>query len=78
MPSVWTAADQAELDVLLWTLADAYFTHREECDACLSRHELGSLPCPHVRDAVETITDWHHHRALASRAAHLRALQDAA
>jgi hypothetical protein len=31
----WTAADQAELDVLLWHLADAYQEHRERgCRAC--------------------------------------------
>lgn len=73
-----TAADQAELDVLLWTLVDRYFEHRERCAKCLEQNELGSLPCPHVRRAIREVTGWHHHRQLLSTAEHLRSLQDAA
>jgi len=31
---IWTAADQAELDVLLHELTTGYAEHREKCDAC--------------------------------------------
>jgi hypothetical protein len=30
----WTAADQAELDVLVHALVFDYFEHRERCEAC--------------------------------------------
>lgn len=36
----WTAADQAELDVLVWALAFDFWEHRKHCEAC--RPE----PCP--------------------------------
>ena len=52
---VWTDADQAELDVLVWTLVDRYFEHRELCVACTPgpcpryeawlAHEAGCRPC---------------------------------
>lgn len=65
--SAWTAADQAELDVLLWALVDSYHTHRPRCHACASPE-----PCPHVQAAVREVCDWHHARTLLSRAEHLR------
>jgi len=33
-PSGWTAADEAELDVLTYELSRSYFEHRERCAAC--------------------------------------------
>jgi hypothetical protein len=38
----WTAADQAERDVLLWALADGYDEHRQKCRACQPCPELAS------------------------------------
>ena len=38
--SWWTAADAAELDVLLHELAAGYHEHRERCEACSPE------PCP--------------------------------
>jgi hypothetical protein len=46
----WTAADQAELDVLVWTLVDAYFEHRGRCEAC------DPEPCP-------SLEAWYEHKA---------------
>jgi hypothetical protein len=43
----WTAADQAELDVLLYALVDSYFEHRERCRAC----QPG--PCPRYEAWLE-------------------------
>ena len=55
MTSLWTGADQAELDVLLWALADDYQQHRQNCAACQPgpcpryqawlEHEAGCQPC---------------------------------
>lgn len=39
---VWTAADQAELDVLLHALTFDYWEHRERCEACRPCDELGT------------------------------------
>jgi hypothetical protein len=33
-PEWWTAADGAELDVLVWALVSDYETHRQLCRAC--------------------------------------------
>lgn len=63
----WTAADDAELDVLLFELVDGYFAHRDRC------HDV---PCPHVGRAVEAVLDWRHARSLRSRATFFRAAQD--
>jgi hypothetical protein len=35
---LWTAADAAELDVLVWALTTDYHEHRQRCEAC--------QPCP--------------------------------
>jgi hypothetical protein len=61
--SVWTAADAAELDVLLWELTGRWFEHRDTCPL---------RPCPHLRDAIETVLDWRQGRILRTRAEQLR------
>jgi hypothetical protein len=66
----YTAADQAELDVLVWALVYGYFEHRERCGRC-----VGPEPCPHVQAAIREVVDWRDARALLSRAEALRAEQ---
>lgn len=66
---MWTQADQAELDVLLWALCDGYQTHRQQCARCADEYP----PCPHVGKAIQEIVDWRTARTLLSRAEHLRA-----
>jgi hypothetical protein len=67
----WTAASAAELDVLLWALADSYFTHRDQCARC-----AGPLPCPHVARAIDEVLSWRTARQLLDRAQALRAEQE--
>ena len=74
-----TAADLAELDVLLWALVDGYATHREKCRACIPNSEPGvRYPCPHVLEAIDDVLTWRHARALLSKAQALRIGQDVA
>ena len=47
----WTAADQAELDVLLWALVSGYFEHRRRCATCAA----GFPPCQHLQAAIEAL-----------------------
>lgn len=63
----WTAADQAELDVLLWELIDGYFDHRATCEPCQARAN-----CPRWHDAIDVVLGWRHRRQLLSRAEQLR------
>lgn len=60
----WTAADQAELDVLLWELTGRWDEHRRTCT-----HER---PCPHLGKAIEVVLEWRAARSLMSRAEALR------
>jgi len=70
--SCWTAADDAELDVLVHALTSDYFEHRRRCRAC--RLEPGApYPCPHLQAAVREVVDWRDARGLLSRAEALRA-----
>ena len=60
----WTAANAAELDVLVWQLVDAYFDHRESgCVAC-SQHDQ----CRAVYEAIEHVLRWRQRRQLLSGA----------
>jgi hypothetical protein len=70
----WTAADDAELDALLWALVEGYFEHRERCRACLEAVE----PCPSLRRAIAEVLAWRQARVLLSRAQALRAQLEAA
>jgi len=65
----WTAADAAELDVLVSELVGGYFTHGENCASCAAEFP----PCPHFREAIEVVVQWAHTRELLSRAEYLRA-----
>jgi hypothetical protein len=65
--TIWTDADQAELDLLVHELVTAEFLHRERCETCL----IG-IPCAPLRRAVEAVVWWRHGRMLRSRAAWLR------
>jgi hypothetical protein len=67
----WTAADQAELDCLIWELVDRLPEHRERCARCRAQKEAG-FPCPHVGAAIDAVLDWRRRRALLSRAESLR------
>jgi len=69
----WTAADDAELDVLVHALTGGYVDHRDRCAICLE----GRIPCPHVRRAISEVVDWFEARKLLSRAEALRAARAA-
>lgn len=68
MTGSWSSADEAELDVLIWALADGYFRHRAQCARC-----DGPLPSPHVGRAIDEVLDWRTARQLLTRAEALRA-----
>ena len=59
MTTFWTAADQAELDVLIWALVDGWDKHRHTCRL---------RPCPHLHDAIREVVDWRQARILLSNA----------
>jgi hypothetical protein len=63
MTTSWTAADAAELDVLLWELTGAWETHRPTCR---------ERPCPHLQEAIAVVIEWRQARELRSRAEELR------
>jgi hypothetical protein len=63
----WTAADDAELDVLVWALVDGWHRHRPTCDLD---------PDPHLQEAIREVLDWRQARLLRSRAEALRAELD--
>lgn len=64
-----TAADEAELELLLDELLVRWEQHRGECS---------ERPCPHLREAVGELLAWRRRRFLVTRAAALRAQQDLA
>ena len=70
----WTAADAAELDVLLHELIDCYFDHRDRCAHCLAWRERrpDSSPCPYLGSAIGIVLDWRQRRQLLTRAEELR------
>jgi hypothetical protein len=67
----WTAADDAELDLLAAAVVDGYLTHRARC-------AQDARTCPHLVEAVEAVLAWKRWRTLTSAAAALRAEQDLA
>jgi len=69
----WTAADAAELDLLIRELVDALDRHRERCAEC----GAGELTCRKAGAAIEAVVEWRDKRELASRAAMLRAREEA-
>lgn len=70
MPWWWTAADQAELDVLLWVLVTDVFEHRGKCRICLDPARV--LPCPRIGTAIGEVVEWYRLRVLLSKAEGLR------
>lgn len=64
----WTAADQAELDVLVDALVRGFFAHRERCRVCAA----GGPWCEHARRALDALLDWRRFRLFLSRAQALR------
>jgi hypothetical protein len=67
----WSAADQAELDLLTAELVKAAMIHRERCSC------KAALPwCRSLRDALEAVVEWRDLRILQSWAAYERARQD--
>lgn len=68
----WTAADQAELDVLTDALLDGIADHALVCLQC---QVVGSgLFCERVDQAVRELLRWHRKRSLLSKALYLRRL----
>jgi hypothetical protein len=72
-PPYWTAADQAELDVLVCAFVDAAWTHGERCVTC----KTGGW-CEPLREGLDLVLEWRRRRLLHSEAAYLRAAQDLA
>jgi hypothetical protein len=70
-PAYWTAADEAEFDVLAWELVRAIQEHAPACESC----RAGWPPCPKVGAAIQAALDWQHGRMLSSRAEYLRSGQ---
>ncbi len=68
----WTAADQAELDVLIDELVYCFFEHRETCETCRTPFAV----CPQLRTAIEVVLDWRRRRELLTRAELLRVHQE--
>lgn len=63
----WTAADAAELDVLIYELVRVHRIHVPPCEIC----SKGGPWCSRMRGAFEAILDWRQARELRSRAAWL-------
>jgi hypothetical protein len=68
----WTAADQAELDLLVFEVVGAIHRHRDGCETC----QAGWPPCPRVTGVIEAVIEWRDLRVLVTRANRLRAGQD--
>jgi hypothetical protein len=67
----WTAADAAELDVLIWALVEGVPEHRARCKRCEAQTRTG-FSCPAVGEAIEAVLGWVAARRLLSRAEYLR------
>jgi hypothetical protein len=68
----WTAADDAELDLLVHEFVKAAFRHREACATC----RAGGPWCQPLREAFEAALDWRDGRSFRSKAAWLRLRED--
>jgi hypothetical protein len=67
----WTAADQAELQLLVHELVDGHDNHQQGCPTCRNGE-----PCRPLRDAIAIVVEWRERRVLHSQAAWLRAVQN--
>lgn len=73
----WTDADQAELDVLTWTLVQAMDRHERLCRLWAAEvAEYGIGWCPHLSEALGLVLEWRAGRILKSKAAWLRRRED--
>jgi hypothetical protein len=63
----WTAADEAELDLLVHELVRVGFVHRARCTVC-----SGGRWCSAMHDALDALLEWRDGRVLRSKAAWLR------
>jgi hypothetical protein len=73
-PVVWSPADVAEWDLLLFEFVDAVLVHRERCAVCAQ----GGPWCQPLRECFESLLHWRRGRELRTLAARLRAEQDLA
>lgn len=67
----WTAADQAELELLAHEFTETALAHRERCTIC----SQGGPWCDPLEEVFEAILRWRAGRILQSKAAWLRARQ---
>jgi hypothetical protein len=67
----WTAADDAELDVLVSELVRRARQHRDHCSVC----SAGGPWCPGMVEALEIVIEWRDGRILRSKANYLRELE---
>jgi hypothetical protein len=68
----WTAADAAELDVLIHEFLRAVYRHRDVCAICSG----GGPWCTPLRQALEGVLEWRDGRVLRSKADWLRLRHD--
>jgi hypothetical protein len=64
----WTAADEAELDVIVHEFVTNAFRHRDGCPTC----HTGGPWCRSLREAFDVVVEWRDGRVLRSKAAWLR------
>lgn len=74
--AAWTAADQAELDLLAWELVHAYHDHRAACPDCQALGEPCQRLTEGTAEATAMIVGWRDHRIRATAAEQLRQEQD--
>lgn len=67
----WTAADDAELDLLVHELVRAVDIHRAGCSVCSANGHCGPW-CEPLREALEGVIEWREGRILRSKAQWLR------
>jgi hypothetical protein len=68
----WTAADEAELRLLVHELVRAAWIHRDRCESCRAENRW----CEPLAEAFDAVWDWRAGRILRSQAAWLRARED--
>ena len=68
MSTYWTAADAAELDVLIFEFVRVHALHVPACEECRQRGPW----CRRLRDSFDAVLEWREGRVLRSKAAWLR------
>ena len=69
MSDYWTAADAAELDVLIFEFVRVHEIHVPRCETC----RQGGPWCPRLLASFEAVLEWKQARTLRSKADFLRA-----